>query len=1136
MVNDNYQFPLNMTLLEIFQRQALLSPNATAIIEHSKQITYGQLNSEVNNLSALIFQKLANTSAENNEFVAILLPQSIDFIKSILAVWSIGKIPVPLSVDYPISQIKFILEEDLKNPILISNSHVLEMISSSQNEESCTLLDSNNNLTLLLDKFDKETAAEISVAGKTPSKSNEIAYCFFTSGSTGRPKGVLLNHTSYINVVNWAINQCQITSADRSLAFCSPVFDVSILEIWPILSKGGTLCIPPNLYRYDTNLLRNWMNKEKITFTALPTAVATRLLANVQECQVKLNPSLRWMLIGGEELTFYPSPEFQFEVINLYGPTEAAVLSTFIHLNKSMRQNLSQKKPSIGKSINEHVFIHLIDSEQQLLIQKPYEAGEIYIGGIGIAKGYLNRNELTNEKFIEHNFVQKNRNNNIGASRMYRTGDLGYWDNDGNLYFDGRIDSQVKLHGYRIELGNIEQALCQFKPIDQAVVVIEDKTEESGDKHLAAYCNLKKFQDNSEHDIILGNSLQDNLYTYLRSRLAHYEIPSEIYILQPGTTFPLTISGKINRKQLQDLESLGFQLKSNYEPLETSTEILLGRIWSEVLNISFNSIGKHDNFFSLGGNSIIALQVFNNLQYKLVNLEQEVCGIHLHHMFRLQTIFELAKLIDQSIQPLLANIASEIIHPTSYEVIIPFSRQQQLIWKKMIKLEDKEWFQFNQAISMKFNNLSDQEIMTKVIKQIINRHEILKYRLHFIESQLFPVFKYKADLDECYPEIIVYEDDKIFSWKDCKELLKTNTETPLFNRSCKASNSSLNLSPLVKFYILRTSSSALQVQIIGHQLLLDVSSFNLLFWEMQQLVKMKLGHIEPNVELELKPKCSYIDYINWQITYEKSSQYKNSLNFWKNYLENWKPLQFPSLQSNSDNYSDLVLPFQLDPSLTKDIRLFTKQYCTTTFNVLITAFKILIYIYTKRMNMNMIPTNVCGGIDVSLVSILLGREQIEFGESVGHFTQPTIIRTKNITNEITFQELLQLTYENLTKIFSHSQVPFEQIVEDISNNSPHKQQQLFTACIQMTPRSPLQLQSARNIFQIYESMVTPLITLTFEEETTKSQQFDGYLQVNSNICSSEQAQRFVQNFKIIITSGIKTPATTLNKLSKLLKI
>ena len=604
--NTSVDYPRNIPLHQFIEEQVERTPAATALIYESRQLTYRELNSRANQLA----HRLRKLGVGPDVLVAVCAERSVEMVLALLGILKAGGAYVPLDPEYPRERLQT-MRQDANSPVLLTQEHLLDRIPNGAKHVIC------------LDRDWGSIQEESSNNLSTALSGRNLAYAIYTSGSTGKPKGVPNVHEGIVNRLLWMQDTYKLTTEDRVLQKTPFSFDVSVWEFfWPLLAGATLVVARPEGHRDPNYLVSLTAEKGITTLHFVPSMLNIFLEApDLQRCR-----TLRQVFASGEALTFELQQRFfeRFgaELHNLYGPTEAAVDVTYWHCRRDGDQTIVP----IGRPIA-NTQTYILDSNLQPL---PIGvAGELHIGGIGLARGYLNRPELTAEKFIPDPFA-----NNPGA-RLYKTGDLARFLPDGNIEYLGRIDNQVKLRGFRVELGEIEAVLEQSSGVRQAVVVVREDV--AGDKRLVAYLLAGA-----------GGSLHiDRLRRELKEKLPEYMVPSKFVALE---AFPMTTSGKVDRKALPAPPP---EWEGSVAAVAPGNELesRLVSIFASILGLP--SVGVTDNFFDLGGNSLLAARLVAQVQ-KLMGRQ-----IPLSALFRGPTVKSLAQLIQRE---------TEIIDPVVMEI------------------------------------------------------------------------------------------------------------------------------------------------------------------------------------------------------------------------------------------------------------------------------------------------------------------------------------------------------------------------------------------------------------------------------------------------------------------------------------
>jgi len=634
--NTVQQHPEDGCIHQLFEAQVKQQPHAIAVVYEGEQLTYNELNQRANQLARYLIDK---GQVKPDMLVGLCVERSLDMMVAILAILKAGGAYVPLDPDYPQSRLSYMLE-DAELSLIITQAHLQTRLPDNQVNGIC--------LTICLSKggycegIESYTTDNIVLADLTPS---HLAYVIYTSGSTGKPKGVMVSHH---NVARLMVSASQHISADSSdvwSMFHSYAFDFSVWEIWGALTQGGKLVIVPYWVSRSADDFYRLLASEKVTVLNQTPSAFTALM-HVEHAQPLLT-SLRYIIFGGEALNdasltpwFERYQEQSPKLINMYGITETTVHVTYRHVTPIAQQAYTQATASvIGRPLND---LHLVLLNEQQQLVPVGVAGEMYISGDGVTRGYLNQPALTAERFVKLP--------EFGEQRFYRSGDLARYLPNGELDYLGRIDQQVKIRGFRIELGEIEAALLSIENVVDAVVLAIDEP-----KRLVAYVVTDNKQGGDE-----------SLRAQLATQLPEHMVPSAFVLLD---AIPLTANGKVDKKSLPAPDVDGSQ--QQYVAPTTDLQNLLCDIWQDVLGIE--QVGIEDNFFHLGGHSLLALQLINSIQQHLsldvsvrtafeaptisqlaTEMENMVGGVT--EMDEIMSVYkEIADLSDEEIAALLAD-------------------------------------------------------------------------------------------------------------------------------------------------------------------------------------------------------------------------------------------------------------------------------------------------------------------------------------------------------------------------------------------------------------------------------------------------------------------------------------------------
>jgi len=597
--NTQTSTPNNYCIPDLFEQQVQRTPNAVAVTFEQDQLTYAELDTYANQLAAY----LQTLGVVPDVLVGICLERSLNLTVAVLAVLKAGGAYVPLDSTYPSERLGYMLSNS-QATVLLTEYNLVDKLPEHKAK------------TVYLDTDWQSLICPNPKYLRSQLQPENLAYVIYTSGSTGKPKGVAMTQRALVNLILWQIGQTRIRGNAKTLQFSPLSFDVSFQEIFATWFAGGTLVLVSDAVRRDRIALVEYLSQQSVARLFLPF-VALQQLAEAS-VNTKHNLVLREIITAGEQLQMTPTLISFWQQLpdctlhNQYGPSETHVVTSFT-LESGL--NPIPALPPIGKPIT-NTQIYILDSQLQPV---PIGIrGELYLGGVGVAREYINRPDLTTEKFISNPFSTR------VEDRLYKTGDLARYLADGNIEFLGRIDDQVKVRGYRIELGEIETALNNHPQIQQAIVIVQG--EAASEKRLIAYVVCS-----TNEQLTTGELRQ-----FLRQQLTEYMVPSIFIFLE---SLPLTPSGKINRRALPAPDSVKQELEKTFVAPRNDLELQLTQIWQRVFGIQ--QIGINDNFFELGGHSLLAVRLLSEIHNDLGK------NLPLATFFAAQTIKQLATVLEQ---------------------------------------------------------------------------------------------------------------------------------------------------------------------------------------------------------------------------------------------------------------------------------------------------------------------------------------------------------------------------------------------------------------------------------------------------------------------------------------------------------
>lgn len=801
---------------ELFCEQVQLIPHAIAVVDGSEAISYSELNRRANQLAHM----LIDMEIGHESIVGIACDRSIEMVVALLGVLKAGAAYLPLDLNYPEAQLTFMIRDAGVSVILASTGthETLSSIQSNANEQPLSVFD----LAARWDEVARFRSTNPAVAVDPRS----LAYVIYTSGSTGRPKGVMVEHESVVNHT-WAVRTLfSLHASDRVLQFATLNFDAAVEEIFPTLSTGASLVLRPGESFLSVAELEETIEREQLTFVDLPTVFWHQWTNELRDGGRSL-PTLRLVVLGGDKaekdaiLRWRSTFGNRIRIVNTYGPTEATIISTAY----DCRPILEAAEPShteipIGSPIRNASNLVLTPE----LALSPFRSnGELHIGGLPVARGYIRRPDVTADRFIPDNFGERN------GARLYRSGDLVRYRRDGNLEFVGRVDHQLKIRGFRVEPGAIEREILQHPEVQEAVVVA--RANASLGKRLAAY-------------YVTGNSSlsPEELRQFLQARIAQYMLPA---VFVPCDSLPRTLSGKIDRRALPDPPA--GELPQSEVAIPTSPmEETLVEIWRDLLGI--DSIGINDNFFTLGGDSIIAIQLISRARDRGL----ELMPIQL---FQHQTIAELAQAVEESdAQPIEAE-------QTTVSGSVPLTPIQQWFFAAGL-VNPHHW---NQSVLLSVPHDVNTEALRRAAHHLRDHHDALRMRYR-PTGDGWTQLNLADDPTDCFVEV------------DLAETSSTE-HSAMIEAVASSIQSSLDLQegPLFRLAHFNLGNSPGRLMLVAHHLVVDGVAWRVLLEDLQALY----AQVAQNYAISLPRKTTSFQYWANRIReYAQTDQARSEVEYW----------------------------------------------------------------------------------------------------------------------------------------------------------------------------------------------------------------------------------------------------------------
>jgi amino acid adenylation domain-containing protein/non-ribosomal peptide synthase protein (TIGR01720 family) len=794
-------YPRELCLHQLFESQVELSPHAPALVLGHRQITYRELNCKANQLA----RHLRGLGVGPETIVAVFMERSIETVVGLLGILKAGGAYLPLDPTYPKERLAFML----------SDANAAVVLTQAGFKEALPTLDA---ALVCLDADWPRIAQHGEQNPTTSVDSQNLAYVIYTSGSTGEPKGVQVQHGSVVNLSKWHQSAYGVGPKDRATQVARLVFDASVWEVWPYLTAGASVYLADELTLASPARLVQWLAGNQITISFLPTPLAHAVL------QESWPPSaaLRTMLTGGDVLRRATEASLPFKLVNNYGPTESTVVATWGEVETGEAEiGEARREPSIGRPIH-NTRAYILD--RKLGAVPVGVTGEIYLGGAGLARGYLNRADLTAERFIPDPFSGR------PGARLYKTGDLASYLADGRIEFRGRADEQAKVRGYRVEPAEVEAALGRHPGVKEAAVIA--RQDDAAEKRLIGYVVFKDGRAETASD----------LRSFLKERLPDYMIPALFVSLDE---LPLTPGGKIDRRALPAPDHERPSLKTEFVAARTPAEKALAEIWCQVLGLP--RVGVHDNFFELGGDSILSIQIIAKAGKAGFRLSPQ-------QIFQHQTIAHLVAVAGTG-EPVRAE-QGVVAGP------VPLSPIQHWFFEQ----EGADAHHYNQALMLEAGRPLDAALLKDALEVLLKHHDGLRLRFE-CTAEGWRQFSAEPAAGEVLSQVDLSS-------------LPEGEQMPAVEATAAALQSSLSLSagPLLRAaYFTLGGGRPAHLLLAAHHLVVDAVSWRILLEDLETVYRqMSLGEA-----LELPAKTTA--FKQWALRleeYARSAEVKQEASYW----------------------------------------------------------------------------------------------------------------------------------------------------------------------------------------------------------------------------------------------------------------
>jgi amino acid adenylation domain-containing protein/non-ribosomal peptide synthase protein (TIGR01720 family) len=959
-------YPSNSCVHELIEAQAARTPDAIAVVSGKEKITHAELNSKANQLA----RHLRSLGVGPNVLVGICVERSIEMLVGLLGIWKAGGAYVALDPSYPQERLALMMRE-ARVPVLLTQHKLLSVLPEHHAQVVC--LDS-----------DWPTISQQGELNLGIEAGNQhLAYVIYTSGSTGTPKGAGVYHQGLVNTFNWFINDFEITANDRILLMTSLSFDLTQKNIFTPLMVGGTLYLTPaEDVNYDPTLIADLVAEHEITLlNCTPSAFYPLIDNGDYDSLIKL-VSLRHLFLGGEPISrqrlaswteFF---EFNTSIVNTYGPTECTDIVAFHRLDTSAPEDAVVP---VGRPIfNTELFV----LDQDLNLLPVGIAGELCVGGDGVGAGYINDSRLTASKFVPNPFSA------TSGARLYRTGDRARYLPDGNIEFLGRSDHQVKVRGFRIEIGEIEAALNEHPMVRESVVVAQD--DPAGDKRLVAY--------------VVAEGGPSELRKYLADRIPDYMVPSAFIQLDQ---IPLTPNGKVDRQALISYEEVAAsEPESNVAKARNPIEELLVAIWAEVLGLK--QVGVTDNFFELGGHSLVATQVISRIS------ETFKIELPFRAFFDAPTIDALALYVEEALRSQHA-IAAPPLVPVDREQALPLSFSQQRLWF-LDQLEPNS-NAYNIPSVVRLRGAFIPSVFKKAVEEVVRRHESLRTRFMSDEGLAWQQIDEAAALEVPVLDLRylggVEQDDEV------RRLATLEVGRPF----------DLTSGPLLRLTVLQTADDEHVLMLTMHHIVSDGWSMTVLMRELIVLYDaFSRGEASPLPELAIQ----YADYAVWQREWLKGEVLEQQMKYWRQQLQGAPPvLELPADHPRPavQTLRGRMLQRRMSGELLQQLEALSRREGLTMYMSVLAAFVVMLSRYS-------------GQNEIVVGTPIAGRNRRDIEGLIGFFVNTLVLRVR-IEEQDNVRQLLERVREVCLGGYTHQDVAFEQLVEELQPERDLSHQPLF---------------------------------------------------------------------------------------------
>ncbi|HEX6186263.1 MAG TPA: amino acid adenylation domain-containing protein [Pyrinomonadaceae bacterium] len=1047
---------------ELIEEQAHLHPDRMALVCEGVELTYGELDARAERLARYLRGRGVGPEAT----VGVCMPRSAELVVALLAVSKAGGAYLPLDPSYPRERLRYMVEDSGARLVLTAQG--AWQAAEGEGEGGVPVVE-----------FEELTgrSEELAESPGRKARPGNVAYVIYTSGSTGRPKGVAVSHAALRHLVAWHTEAAGLGPRDRMTMLASTGFDASVWELWPTLAAGAAILPAPEAVRADASALGRWLEEACATVSFLPTPLAE---AALREWGGGRGPSgLRLLLTGGDRLRAWASEGAGYELVNHYGPTEVAVVSTrgVVAVQEGVRGGeFETAAPPIGRPVS-NTRVYVLGAG---MMPAPWGApGELYVGGEGLARGYVGRPDLTAERFVPDPFSRE------PGARLYRTGDVVRYLRDGRLEFLGRADGQVKVRGHRIELGEVEAALLLHARVRECAVAAREGA--GGATRLIAYVVSEG-----------GQVLQaEELRSHLRERLPEYMAPSAFVTLE---ALPLTPNGKVDRKALPepDASTSG----DSYVAPRTPSEEILCAVFSQVLGVE--RVGVEDNFFDLGGHSLLATQ--------LVSRVRDAFGVELplRELFEHQTPAGLASAVE-ALRGAGGTVRVEAVERRSREYVNGVARvpqsfsQQRVFFLEQLQPDSRL---FHMPLALRLKGELNVAALEASFEEVVRRHEILRTNFTDKNGEPLQLIRERARGPRLHVEDLRGLDDERRE-RECARLISEAAAEPF----------DLERGELIRARLLRTGEREHVLALTLHHIVSDGWSVGVLANELGAHYEARMGRRHAPLA---EPPIQYVDFALWQQEKLAGGGFEGDAAYWKNRLAGSSGvLQLPTDRARPavQTFRGGQVRFHIEAALLEELKEFGRARDVTLHMTLLAALDAMLWKWT-------------GQDDIVVGTLVANRTRKETEALIGMFLNALALRVE-VSGGVSFGELLGRVRETAFGAYAHQDLPFEQVVEafggerDLSRSPIY--QVVFT--LQNAPLAPLRIEGLEVETVPIEIDWTPVdLTFSMREEGGR---LAGSIEYNADLFDEETVGRMAGHYLNLLRAALADPSRRVAELPML---